>query len=67
MLYFREKEQQRLFRFFDSASMKAMAIYGRRRTGKTELILDSIKNLLQYIIQDTTSYMMVQLSILKTI
>ena len=43
MLYFREKEQQRLFRFFDSASMKAMAIYGRRRTGKTELILDSIK------------------------
>ena len=40
MLYFRENEKDLLSRFFHRTDEKAMAIYGRRRTGKTQLILD---------------------------
>lgn len=44
MFYFREKEAARLSNFVSSANKKAMAIYGRRRVGKTELILDHMRN-----------------------
>ena len=37
--YFREKEISILNNFLKSKNQKALAIYGRRRTGKTELIL----------------------------
>ena len=42
MLYFRESELEKLNMFMDGHS-RAMAIYGRRRTGKTELILEAMK------------------------
>ena len=42
MLYFREREKARLRSFVENPSAKAMAIFGRRRTGKTELMLDYI-------------------------
>lgn len=40
MLYFRDEETEILNRFIQSDRKRAMAIYGRRRTGKTELVLD---------------------------
>ena len=40
MLLFREEEKKLLERFAQSASDKAMAVYGRRRTGKTVLMMD---------------------------
>lgn len=40
MLYFREEERRKLRDFLGRESTKAMAIYGRRRTGKTALVLD---------------------------
>lgn len=40
MLYFREKEKELLQSFSDSTVDKAMAVYGRRRAGKTALIMD---------------------------
>ena len=43
MLYFREQEKQRLRAFIASGETKAMAIYGRRRVGKTELVLDYVR------------------------
>ena len=42
MLYFREEETRRLKSFYDRNNTKAIAIYGRRRTGKTALMLDYI-------------------------
>ncbi|MBR1709545.1 MAG: ATP-binding protein [Clostridia bacterium] len=44
MLYFRDKEKEQLAFFLSQPRYKAMAIYGRRRTGKTALILDYIEN-----------------------
>ena len=38
MLYFREKELEKIESFCTNPSERAMAIYGRRRTGKTQLI-----------------------------
>ena len=43
MLYFRERESEKLRRFICS-NQKAMALYARRRVGKTELILDYISH-----------------------
>lgn len=43
MLYFREREKKKLQDFL-AGTGRAMAIYGRRRTGKTELILDHLAN-----------------------
>lgn len=43
MLYFRNREKEQLDRFSKHARYKAMAIYGRRRTGKTALILDYLE------------------------
>ena len=43
--YFREKEIKMIEEFVVSENKKALAIYGRRRTGKTELILNAISNL----------------------
>ncbi len=40
MLYFRDREKKQLDGFIRQSRYKAMAIYGRRRTGKTALILD---------------------------
>ena len=45
MLYFREKEIEKLNVFFSTPRKKAMAIYGRRRTGKTKLVTDYIAGL----------------------
>ena len=42
MFYFRDDEKQKLRSFRDNERRKAMAIYGRRRAGKTELVLDFI-------------------------
>lgn len=44
MFLFREKETEKLKEFLKSKTKKAMAIYGRRRTGKTELILNFLHN-----------------------
>lgn len=41
--YFREKEIEILNNFFKNNNKRALAIYGRRRTGKTELVLRAIK------------------------
>ena len=38
MFYFRDEEFQQLDRFFSHDGSKAMAIYGRRRAGKTRLL-----------------------------
>ena len=43
--YFREKEIKMIEEFIASENKKALAIYGRKRTGKTELILNAISNL----------------------
>ena len=40
VLYFRDDEKNRLRIFCERENTKAMAIYGRRRTGKTALMLD---------------------------
>ena len=45
MFYFREKELDKLKSFYESSNKKAMSIYGRRRVGKTELILDFLQSL----------------------
>jgi len=44
MLYFRDREKEQLDNFVSQPRYKAMAIYGRRRTGKTALILDFLEN-----------------------
>ncbi|MBQ9008595.1 MAG: ATP-binding protein [Clostridia bacterium] len=44
MLYFRDKEKEQLRFFLSQPRYKAMAIYGRRRTGKTALVLDFFEN-----------------------
>ena len=44
MLYFRNREKEQLHEFVRHARHKAMAVYGRRRTGKTALILDYYEN-----------------------
>ena len=44
MLYFRDREKEQLDHFIKQPRYKAMAIYGRRRTGKTALILDYIED-----------------------
>ena len=43
--YFREKEIKIIEDFIASENKKTLAIYGRRRTGKTELILNEISNI----------------------
>ena len=43
MFYFREEEFQQLNRFFSHSSAKAMAVYGKRRTGKTRLLTEFIQ------------------------
>ena len=42
MFYFRDDEFQHLDRFLDRSGKKAMAVYGKRRTGKTRLITEYI-------------------------
>ena len=44
MLYFRDREKEQLAAFAAQPRYKAMAVYGRRRTGKTALILDYMEN-----------------------
>lgn len=44
MFYFREEELNQLKRFYNGDG-KACAVYGRRRVGKTELILQSLKEM----------------------
>ena len=43
--YFREREIEKIKEFLDADNKKAMAIYGRRRIGKTELVLHTIQNI----------------------
>ena len=43
MFYFREEEFLQLDRFFSHTEARAMAIYGRRRTGKTRLLTEYIQ------------------------
>ena len=43
MFYFRKEELNQLNDFYESDE-KACAVYGRRRVGKTELVLQSVKN-----------------------
>ena len=43
MFYYREDEFKQLNRFLNHSSAKAMAIYGKRRTGKTRLITEFIQ------------------------
>lgn len=43
MLFFREEELNILERFHNNPKHKACAVYGRRRTGKTELLLHYIR------------------------
>ncbi len=43
--YYREKELDIISRFINSEKKRALAIYGRRRTGKTELILKALESL----------------------
>lgn len=45
MFYFRQEEIGILNKFYKSSSAKALAIYGRRRIGKTELIRNYINNI----------------------
>ena len=40
MLYFRDEEKRLLRQFYESESDRAMAVYGRRRTGKTHLMME---------------------------
>ena len=40
MFYFREEEFQQLDRFLARSTAKAMAVYGKRRTGKTRLLTE---------------------------
>ena len=40
MFYFRDEEFRQLDRFFAHDNAKAMAVYGRRRTGKTRLLTE---------------------------
>ena len=42
MIYFRDKELEKLDEFLNS-NKKALSIYGRRRTGKTQLILEAMR------------------------
>lgn len=42
MLFFREREKKKLTQFVSDPQKRAIAIYGRRRTGKTSLILDFV-------------------------
>ena len=43
MFLFRENEKERLNSFLQSNTKKALAIYGRRRVGKTELLLEFMR------------------------
>ncbi len=43
MLYFRDEELKKIDEFMSSSTKRAMAVYGRRRTGKTKLITEYIK------------------------
>ena len=43
--YFREEELNILQNFYSNEKQKSMAIFGRRRIGKSELILHFIRNL----------------------
>lgn len=43
--YFREEELNKLQNFYSNEKQKSMAIFGRRRIGKSELILHFIRNL----------------------
>ena len=40
MIFFRDEEKKMLIEFERNKKQKAMAIYGRRRTGKTALVID---------------------------
>ena len=42
--YFREKDLEQIERFYANQRTRAMAVYGRRRTGKTTLVLKFIEN-----------------------
>ncbi|MBR5345236.1 MAG: ATP-binding protein [Clostridia bacterium] len=42
MFYFREEEFHQLSKFLDHSDKKAMAVYGKRRTGKTRLLTEYI-------------------------
>lgn len=44
MFYFREQELNQLEAFAASPSDRAMAVYGRRRAGKTEMVLHFMEN-----------------------
>ena len=44
LFYFREEEFRQLNGFISSANKKAMAIYGKRRTGKTRLMTEFIQS-----------------------
>ena len=58
MLYFRDRERKQIIDFSAHPRYKAMAIYGRRRTGKTALILDYYDNALdaQMVYYQCTTY-----------
>ncbi len=43
MFFFREDEFQQLTRFLNHSSARAMAVYGKRRTGKTRLLTEFIQ------------------------
>ena len=57
-MFFRERELQILSEFQKNDLHKACAIYGRRRVGKTELILNYVKeqNLVKYYYYQCTGY-----------
>ena len=59
MFYFREDEFKQLNRFLNHSSARAMAVYGKRRTGKTRLITEFIQrdtNRSAFIYFQCTSY-----------
>ncbi len=59
MFYFREEELQRLARFCQQPDTKAMAVYGRRRAGKTRLLtefMEQHRGSLAFLYFQCTSY-----------
>mgnify|MGYP004583554095 CR=1 FL=1 len=53
--YFREEELNKLQNFYSNEKQKSMAIFGRRRIGKSELILHFIRKAFMNVAQTASS------------